>query len=203
MKRDPLGPKIKALREQGYSYNKIAQTLDCSKATISYHLGPGQKEKVRERGRRLNENNPNALHKKRVWHFKHPRIPTTKTKPWYQHRTKRQISKAISQKAHQFQKTMTFNYHDVHAKYGDHFQCSLTGRPLDWNNPSDYQYDHKVPIARGGDNTINNLQILCTEANQAKGHLTDEEFIELCKEIIQHQGYKIWKPVHKTTGNSD
>ena len=71
---------------------------------------------------------------------------------------------------------------------------ALTGRPLNWNNPEDYQYDHVIPIARGGDNTLGNLQMLCTEANQAKGRLTDEEFIDLCKEVVLHNGYKMYKP---------
>jgi len=197
-----LGPKIINLRAQGYSYNKIAEALSCSKSTISYHLSPGGKERVREREARHRVDNPTLLHVKRVWHFQHPRIPSTKTTPWYQHRTPRQISKAISQKPHQFQKTMTFNYKDVHKKYGDHFPCALTGRPLNWNNPEDYQYDHIVPIARGGDNTLNNLQILCSEANQAKGHLTDEEFIDLCKEVVHNQGYKTYKPIDKTTNGT-
>jgi len=189
-----LGPKIINLRYQGYSYDKIAEALSCSKSTISYHLSPGGKQRVRDREARQRKDNPTILHVKRVWHFQNPRIPSTRSTPWYQHLTHRQISKAISQKPHQFQKTMTFNYKDVHAKYGDHFTCSLTGRPLNWNNPEDYQYDHIVPIARGGDNTLSNLQILCTEANQAKGHLTDEEFIDLCKEVVHHQGYKLYKP---------
>ena len=148
MRKDLLGPKIIALRKQGYSYAKISETLDCSKSTISYHLSPGQKEKVRERERKLRENNPQALHVRRVWHFKNARLPASNIKPWYQHRTQRQITKAISQKAHQFQKTMTFNYEDVHAKYGDHFQCALTGRPLDWNNPSNWISSTGFPFDR-------------------------------------------------------
>ena len=194
MPKPSLGPRIIALREQGYSYDKIQNVLNCSKSTISYHLSPGGKQKVRYREAKLNREKPTLNHVKRIWHFRHPRTPSQNKIPWYLHKTHRQTTKSISQKAHQFQKTMTFNYKDVHAKYGDHFQCALTGRPLQWNNPEDYQYDHIVPIARGGDNTLNNLQLLCTDANQAKGHLTDEEFIDLCKEVVQHAGYKIWKP---------
>ena len=41
--------KILALREQGKSYNQIQEELGCSKGTISYHLGVGQKAKVLER----------------------------------------------------------------------------------------------------------------------------------------------------------
>ena len=37
------------LRKKGYSYKKIQQELKCSKGTISYHLGIGQKDKVDKR----------------------------------------------------------------------------------------------------------------------------------------------------------
>lgn len=40
-----LGEKIIALREKGFSYNKIAKKLNCAKSTISYHCGIGQKVK--------------------------------------------------------------------------------------------------------------------------------------------------------------
>ena len=50
--RRGLKEKIIALAEQGWSYNMIKRRLNCSKSTISYHLGEGQKEKSRARVRK-------------------------------------------------------------------------------------------------------------------------------------------------------
>ena len=41
-----LGQKIKDLAKAGWSYRKIKRKLGCSKGTISYHLGKGQKKKA-------------------------------------------------------------------------------------------------------------------------------------------------------------
>lgn len=50
-----LGLKIKALRADNKTYSEISDILGCSKATISYHVGAGQKEKTGTR-RRDNRN---------------------------------------------------------------------------------------------------------------------------------------------------
>ena len=44
-----LKESILLLRAEGKSYNDIKEALGCSKGTISYHLGPGQKEKTASR----------------------------------------------------------------------------------------------------------------------------------------------------------
>ena len=41
--------EIIKLYEQGYSYSEISKKLGCSKGTISYHIGHGQKEKTLNR----------------------------------------------------------------------------------------------------------------------------------------------------------
>lgn len=43
--------KIIELRQKGYSYNQIVKRLGCSKGTVSYHLGKGQKEKNKLRNK--------------------------------------------------------------------------------------------------------------------------------------------------------
>ena len=47
--------KIIELRKQGKSYREIQKILNCSKGTISYHLGPEQKEKSGVRRRKGRE----------------------------------------------------------------------------------------------------------------------------------------------------
>ena len=51
MKQKTLKEQIIKLKNQGYSYNEIKEKLGCSKATISYHVGVGQREKTGERRR--------------------------------------------------------------------------------------------------------------------------------------------------------
>lgn len=49
-----LSNKIVVLRSEGKTYSQIQQELGCSKGTIAYHLGLGQKEKsaARQKDRR-------------------------------------------------------------------------------------------------------------------------------------------------------
>ena len=191
----PLNKQIIALRKKGLNFNQIAKQLLCSKSTVSYAL----RKKTRDIAKDKNNNYPRHLKKinSKIYSFTNPRISTQTKAAWYLNNSPRQISKSISTKASTFQRTMTFNYKDVYAKYGDHFPCALTGRPLEFNEPQTYEYDHILPTSRGGDNSIDNLQLLCPEANKAKGMMTDDEFKDLCREVIIHAGYKIYKPIDK------
>ena len=55
MKKDHKD-KIIALHKEGKSYSEIQKILGCSKGTISYHLGSGQKEKSATTRNRLRAN---------------------------------------------------------------------------------------------------------------------------------------------------
>ena len=72
-------------------------------------------------------------------------------------------------------------------------RCALTGRKLDIQNTSSWELDHIIPSSKGGNNTLDNCQILCKEANQSKRDLLPEEFLELCKDVLKHNGYEIIK----------
>ena len=47
-----LKEDILDLAKKGLSYRQIQKELGCSKSTISYHLGDGQKDKARARVRK-------------------------------------------------------------------------------------------------------------------------------------------------------
>lgn len=71
--------------------------------------------------------------------------------------------------------------------------CYLTGRRLNLNNPKDFSFDHKLPVSRGGQNSITNLGLASAEANAAKNSLLLNEFLVLCIRVLKHHGYGISK----------
>jgi 5-methylcytosine-specific restriction endonuclease McrA len=63
------------------------------------------------------------------------------------------------------------------------FRCSLSGRKL---TPKNAEADHIVPIKHGGENQMENIQILTTEVNRAKGTMGQQEFVQMCRDVVSH-----------------
>lgn len=61
------------------------------------------------------------------------------------------------------------------------YRCALTGRRL---TPQNAALDHVVPVRFGGEHVIQNAQVLHKDVNRAKGSLTNEEFIGVCREVV-------------------
>jgi hypothetical protein len=64
------------------------------------------------------------------------------------------------------------------------YRCALTNRKL---TPETASLDHKQPISRGGTHEVANLWVVEHFVNTAKGSLTVEEFILMCRDVVRHQ----------------
>ena len=63
------------------------------------------------------------------------------------------------------------------------FKCALTGRKL---IPDTASVGHVLPLSRGGANSIDNVQIVDCNVNRAKGTMTTDEFIAMCREVVEY-----------------
>lgn len=67
------------------------------------------------------------------------------------------------------------------------YRCALTGRGL---TPETASLDHVLPIRCNGEHVIENTQVLHRDVNRAKGSLTNEEFIRMCCEVVDHMTHR-------------
>lgn len=179
--------QIISLRQQGKTYNQIVAILGCSKGTVAYHCGEGQKEKCsnRQREQRI----AHCLTNKAT-RFKNPR-----KKPQRKH-SDEPPTRLLKKKTYRFQSGdagLNFSFKDILEKYGTQTQCYLSGRSINLMEPRTYSFDHITPTSKGGVNSLENLGVTCREANMAKSDLLVGELIELCKDILEHQGFKVIK----------
>lgn len=177
--------EVLKLRKQGLSYRKIMKELNCSMTTVWRYCSINGKnlsgaasykhQKQRRSDVLTRKRDKFIARRKRV--FKKKGISTNK-------------NQIIRDKYYKFRSRnngeIMFTLKELKEKIGDNPKCYLTGRSIDLNDSSDYQLDHIIPTSRGGDNSLENCGIACSEANQCKRDLTDQEFIKLCKEIAAY-----------------
>ena len=82
---------------------------------------------------------------------------------------------------------MTFKVKDLLEKIGENPICYLTGRPINLLDGQSYHLDHIIPKSKGGNNSLENCNIACKEANQAKSNLSQEEFYLLCLDVVNNK----------------
>lgn len=174
-----LKPQILSLRQQGKTYNEIAQILDCSKSIISYHCGNGNER----RRLSLYKKNKNTLNKCIMSKFN-----SFKSR----HLTKSIKNKTSGFKRHaksQVNNIQDGNYttQDVLDKIGPNPVCYLTGKSIDLCDTKSYNFDHIIPVALGGTNDLSNLGLCIKEANMAKNELSLEDFYLLCESILSYR----------------
>jgi DNA-binding transcriptional regulator GbsR (MarR family) len=188
--------EILKLKSEGKSYKEIQKLLGCSKGTISYHCGVGQKEKTKTRRDKRREN----IVKAKTDAFKY-----TKKTPKEIVKKEARSSKDVVESVRKFNKRdtnkkdnvdkelkPTFTWEDVIEKFGEKTVCYLSGVEIDLfvNN---YNFDHIIPASKGGLNTLDNLGITHEIVNYMKGDLTPDELIEWCVKILKHNGYQVTK----------
>lgn len=65
------------------------------------------------------------------------------------------------------------------------YRCAITKRAL---TPESASLDHIIPLSRGGSHSIENLCVVDQQVNAAKGSMTTDEFVALCREVAQANG---------------
>lgn len=192
-----LGNQIKQLREDGLSYREISKRLDCAKSTVAYYCNDTEKENVKKRQEKQKKKNIGHFSaKKRLCMFKRTKHTPRKSKRFAE-TEKEKVKKKQNMITHYFRNRELneekFNFNEVMKKFGDNPKCYLTGRDINWDDPNTFSFDHIVPVSKGGENTLDNLGLCCFEVNQSKNDLSIEEFVSLCKEVLENFGYKVKK----------
>ena len=153
--------EILRLRQEGKTYTQIQDILGCSRGTISYHCGEGQKEKTKER--------------------------TIRSRRGVRSIVLRKIDLFINRNStNRLEYTRRSNIHEeMYNKIISNPVCYITGDRIDLSDPKSYSLDHINPYHISQDNSVENLGLTTKDVNQSKAHLTLQQYIELCRKVVE------------------
>lgn len=178
---------ILRLNKEGISGRQIAKTLGCSTACVERHLSNTTRETQRRARNNWKKNNP--------WYEKLSTFCRTKNR-WKNNRiSKCSFLDKINKRLNNFADyTMTQDdKQKVIERLKENPVCYLTGQTFDIYDTYSYNFDHIVPPGKGGSNEIDNLGFATRQANLAKTNMTVDEFIQLCKTVLEHNGFEVIK----------
>lgn len=197
-----IGAEVLRLRALGYSYNKIALELNCSKSNVTYHCSQNGKELAKRRIKSFRSSSP--MNKKMSVYkcVNNTRLerPTKQYNPDKIRRLLYLKAKRFARLKHgtgEIYMNLDFTIDELLLKIGSNPKCYLTGEPIDITKPSTYSFDHKIPSSRGGNNSLENLEICTKTVNQSKTSMTPDEYEFLCRRVLEHRGYTIIPPKEK------
>lgn len=190
-----LQDDILKLRGEGLSYRQIEDRLGCSKGTIAYHCGAGQKDKTLARTRVRRRN----VLRVKMEAFKYGKPPREAKGPVVEYwgdprsvlRGKRAHFSRIGNKSKHEGYNFMFTLDDLQEKIGDDPRCYWTNRSIDLGAGHVYQLDHLVARASGGDNSLANCVLACREANQGRSDTPGDGYVQVCCEVAVHRGKEI------------
>jgi len=184
-----LGIKIHELKSKGYSYNKIKEELNCSKSTISYYLGKDQKLKAIKRVKKRRAK-PESVLIEKIYRFRWRDNKKVMNKVRDFQRRDPELNKQHNLTSRQ---TNNFTVDEFFKKIGDNPRCYLSGEQIDLYNPELYSLDHIIPSSKGGNNCLENAELISLLVNKMKNDLSVEEFLNKCVQILEYNGYKVNK----------
>lgn len=174
MKPKNLKDQIDNLKQLGKTVAEIAIELNCSKSAVYYNCNDKYKEF-----------SSNYRKKYRTRDYSKTR---KQDRQKYENTIKRFRNKIKDSSVGN-----DCSYEDFKELINNSKTCYLSGRNINPYDGKTCHIDHKIPVSKGGDNSINNLGFTCKEVNMSKSDMTIDEFLTLCKDVLTYNGYVVTK----------
>ena len=185
-----LAKDIIRLRKSGLTYSEISKSLNCSNSTIAYYCNETSKERIKQ----YQENNKEFYRfLKQLDNFKRRKMNTNKISVCANWNKKFRTACSHFRTRDKMELENNFTYHDAIDHLGGEItKCYLTGRKIDITK-DDFTLDHIIPVSLGGSCELDNMGITIPEANSMKSNIMLDDFFNLCKEILEFNGYEVNK----------